>query len=62
MDNPKKDQAPELTPEQQAYMDFIRKHKDRCSQWALTHGNTNFPIVKLSDGSLVWANRKMRRK
>lgn len=53
--------TPELTPEQTVYMAFVKKHRDRCSQWARTHGNANFPIVKVGN-ELVWLNRKLRRR
>lgn len=74
MDNPKKDtqlsneeQANQETPkqlsnEEQAYMDFVKKHRSRCVMWAQAHGNVNFPIIRLPDGSYKWLNRAERSK
>jgi hypothetical protein len=50
------------TPEQAAYLAFVKKHHARCAQWARTHGNASFPILKLPDGSIIWLTREQRRR
>lgn len=58
---PKPSTPPQETPEQQAYMAFVKKHRDRCAQWARTHGNASFPIINVG-GVCVWLTREQRRR
>lgn len=58
---PKPSTPPQETPEQRAYMAFVKKHHARCAQWAKTHGNANFPIINVG-GVCVWLTREQRRR
>lgn len=67
MDNPKRDSTspsvpttPTLSPEDQAYMEFIKRNHTRCVAWAKSHGDINFPIVRTPNG-FQWLNRAQRR-
>lgn len=58
------EQAPvleKLAQNEQAYLAFVKRFRDRCSMWTKFHGNVNFPIIKGPEG-LTWLNRETRRR
>jgi hypothetical protein len=54
-------QPRQLTPEEQAYLDFVQKHRKRAEMFVKANGHVQLPIV-LAEGGYQWVNRATRRK